>query len=120
MSRFLGVYIAAVILVIAVSISSCASDISHDPRPPGSPVKIFRQYQPECDYVKLGKVTDSDGDVLKNAARAMGGDALIIKETIIGPTGQRGQTVQTGQVSGYERISMVGTVIFFTNPACTE
>ena len=112
MSRFLGVYIAAVILMIAVSISSCASDISHDPRPPGSPVKIFRKYQPECDYVKLGKVTDSDGDVLKNAARAIGGDALIIKETRAGR--------RTGYYPAYEKITMVGTVIFFTNPACTE
>ena len=83
MSRFLGVYFSAAILMTSVNISSCASDTSYAPRPPGSPVKIFRQYQPECDYVRLGKVTDSDGDVLKNAARAMGGDALIIKETVI-------------------------------------
>ncbi len=117
MSRFLGVYFAAAILMIAVNISSCASDISYAPRPPGSPVSIFRQYQPECDYVKLGVVSDSDGDILKNAARAMGGDALIIKETRTG-----GSLIghYPGGGPSPEKITMVGTVIFFTNPACTE
>ena len=114
MYRFLGVFFSAGILMISVNISSCASDTSYDPRPPGSPVKIFRQYQPECDYVRLGKVTSSDGDVLKDAARAKGGDALIIKETVLKRSGSK------GGVTGYERITMVGIVIAFTNPACTD
>jgi hypothetical protein len=119
MSRSLGVYFSAAILLIAVTIASCASDISYDPRPPGSPVKIFRQYQPECDYVKLGKVRDSDGDVLKNAARAMGGDALIIKEGGPGPSRKGGVTPDAEPIHSGKR-SMRGTVILFTDPTCTD
>jgi hypothetical protein len=119
MSRFLGVYFAAAILMIAVNISSCASEISYDPRPPGSPVSIFRQYQPECDYVKLGKVTDSDGDVLKNAAREMGGNGLIIKE---GGTAfsRKGGVTPGAEPIHTRKLTMRGTVILFTNPACTD
>ena len=113
MNRYLIVYVSAVILTASVNVSSCAAGTGYDPKPPGTPVKIFRQYQPECDYKRLGKVTNSDGDVLKDAARAMGGDALIITETVLKRSGQAG-------VTGYERITMVGIAIAFTNPACTE
>ncbi len=118
MSRDSGIYIAAAILIIAVTISSCASDVLYDPQPPGSPVKVFREYLPECDFVELGNVTDSDGENLKNAARAMGGNGLIVVDTGSATTWIR---TEHGRVPVYDRKSPTrGTVIFFTNPACTE
>ena len=97
----------------------------------GAPVRIYQSTRPACAFEEIGLVrvrprspTHSLDDLLtamRNRARAMGGDAIIglsAAETPDGAVIVPSASVSVASISSSPLYT--GSVVHFTNPACTE
>ena len=117
-------------IFMAIAITACVPATrttvfqSYDPKPVGSPIKIYRVKSPKCDFEELGIVNSRQRnkfismekvfESLKAEARGMGGDAIMgLTESnpIHGIT--EGGAIDRDPV-------LTGTVIRFTNLDCAE
>lgn len=123
--------LAVVVYVfLAIAINACAPATrttvfqSYDPKPVGSPIKIFRVKSPNCDFEELGIVNSRQRnkfipmqevlESLKVEARSIGGDA-ILNLTESNPVHS---VAEDGSID--RDPVLTGTVIRFTNLDCTE
>jgi hypothetical protein len=97
------------------------------PQPADHPIRFYQNTRPDCRFEELGSVTSRKrnstismqevAESIRRRAREMGGDAVIgLTESI----DTRGATVVNNSVIVNRDPVVAGTVIRFTDPACTH
>lgn len=125
----------ALILLVAAATFGCGPAVNSmsfispalPPTPSDYPIRFYGQSHPKCPFEEVGSVSarrkskltsmDKVMDGLRDRARKMGGEAVIG----IGEKTETRGAIFTGPTIVANRDEVVsGTVIRFTDPACTQ
>jgi hypothetical protein len=108
--------------------TSRLSDSAYQPKAENEPIKVYVENFPECPFEELAIVVASTGafsgdlnsfvPAMKNEARKLGGDALLLKISIESATGY--VEVSPGVVGSAKGDRQSATIIKFTEADCTN
>jgi hypothetical protein len=123
----------AAVLLAVVMTTACAPQVrsvrfdgAAEPRPDTHPIRIYSSRVPDCPYEEMGLVRAREApaaigtsmeallEAMRVRARRMGGDAIVGIAQAGTPDGSPASGVSLNASDG-----LSGTVVRFTDPACT-
>lgn len=124
-------------LIATLFLSGCAgpvvnysslSDTSYGPREATYPIKVFLTSEPQCRYDTIGIVRTSTGafdggmdtfvDAMKNKARQVGGDAILLKMVESKTAGY--VAVAPGVIAAAEDDVQTSIIVRFQDQGCMQ
>jgi hypothetical protein len=124
-------------LIATLFLSGCAgpvinysslSDTAYSPREATYPIKVFLTAEPQCRYDTIGIVRTSTGafdggmdtfvDAMKDKAREVGGDAILLKMVESKKTGY--VAVAPGVIAAADGDAQTSIIIRFLEQSCMQ